>query len=154
MSGTAERPRLAVHFSAHHVYAQVIDDDAGKTLAAVSTLQKDLAGKKAAANRESAERVGKAIAEKLLAKKVENVVFDRGGYIFHGKVKALADAARDGVLKFLDGITQSRQTTGSQYRQNPSGKRRYDRESRFYQSLREGGERGTSFQLQCTHRGR
>ena len=100
VSGTAERPRLAVHFSARHVYAQVIDDDASKTLAAVSTLQKDLAGKKAAANRESAERVGKAIAEKLLAKKVENVVFDRGGYIFHGKVKALADAARDGGLKF------------------------------------------------------
>jgi large subunit ribosomal protein L18 len=100
VSGTAERPRLAVHFSARHVYAQVIDDDAGKTLAAVSTLQKDLAGKKAAANRESAERVGQAIAEKLLAKKVENVVFDRGGYIFHGKVKALADAAREGGLKF------------------------------------------------------
>jgi large subunit ribosomal protein L18 len=100
VSGTAERPRLAVHFSAHHVYAQVIDDDAGNTLAAVSTLQKDLAGKKAVANRESAERVGKAIAEKLLAKKVENVVFDRGGYIFHGKVKALADAAREGGLKF------------------------------------------------------
>ena len=99
VSGTAERPRLAVHFSARHVYAQVIDDDAGKTLAAVSTLQKDLAGKKAA-NRESAERVGKAIAEKLLAKKVENVVFDRGGYIFNGKVKALADAAREGGLKF------------------------------------------------------
>ena len=100
VSGTAERPRLAVHFSAHHVYAQVIDDDAGKTLAAVSTLQKGLTGKKAAANRESAERVGKAIAEKLLAKKVENVVFDRGGYIFHGKVKALADAARESGLKF------------------------------------------------------
>ena len=100
VSGTAERPRLAVHFSGQHVYAQVIDDDAGKTLAAVSTLQKDLAGKKVAANRESAERVGKAIAEKLLAKKVENVVFDRGGYIFHGKVKALADAARETGLKF------------------------------------------------------
>jgi len=100
VSGTAERPRLAVQFSARHVYAQVIDDDAGKTLVAVSTLQKDLAGKKAAANRESAERVGKAIAEKLLAEKVENVVFDRGGYIFHGKVKALADAARESGLKF------------------------------------------------------
>jgi len=100
VNGTAERPRLAVHFSAQHVYAQVIDDDAGRTLVAVSTLQKDLAGKKAAANRESAQRVGKAIAEKLLAKKVENVVFDRGGYIFHGKVKALADAAREGGLKF------------------------------------------------------
>ena len=100
LSGTAERPRLAVHFSGRHVYAQVIDDDAGRTLAAVSTLQKDLAGTNAAANRASAERVGKAIAEKLLAKKVENVVFDRGGYIFHGKVKALADAARAGGLKF------------------------------------------------------
>jgi large subunit ribosomal protein L18 len=100
VSGTAERPRLAVHFSGRHVYAQVIDDDAGKTLAAVSTLQKDLAGKKVAANRESAERVGKAIAEKLLAQKVDNVVFDRGGHIFHGKVKALADAAREGGLKF------------------------------------------------------
>ena len=103
VSGTAERPRLAVHFSGRHVYAQVIDDDAGKTLAAVSTLQKDLAGKKAAANRESAERVGKAIAERLLAKKVENVVFDRGGYIFHGKVKALADAMRPVNLNPDDG---------------------------------------------------
>ena len=63
-------------------------------------MQKDLAGKKVAANRESAERVGKAIAERMLAKKVENVVFDRGGYIFHGKVKALADAARENGLKF------------------------------------------------------
>jgi len=68
--------------------------------ASPSILQKDLAGKKTVANRESAKRVGKAIAEKLLAKKVENVVFDRGGYIFHGKVKALADAAREGGLKF------------------------------------------------------
>jgi large subunit ribosomal protein L18 len=100
VSGTAERPRLAVHFSGRHVYAQVIDDDAGKTLAAVSTLQKDLAGERAAANRASAKRVGTAIAEKLLAKKLENVVFDRGGYIFHGKVKALADAARAGGLEF------------------------------------------------------
>jgi large subunit ribosomal protein L18 len=100
MSGTAERPRLAVHFSGRHVYAQVIDDDAGKTLAAVSTLQKDVGGKKAVANRETAERVGKTIAEKLREKNIESVVFDRGGFIFHGKVKALADAAREGGLKF------------------------------------------------------
>ncbi len=100
ISGTAERPRLAVHFSGRHVYAQAIDDDAGKTLVAVSTLQKDVAGKKAAANRETAERVGKTIAEKLKGKKVESVVFDRGGFIFHGKVKALADAARKGGLNF------------------------------------------------------
>jgi large subunit ribosomal protein L18 len=100
VNGTAERPRLAVHFSGRHVYAQVIDDDAGKTLAAVSTLHKDVAGKKATANRETAKRVGKTIAEKLREKNIESVVFDRGGFIFHGKVKALADAAREGGLKF------------------------------------------------------
>jgi large subunit ribosomal protein L18 len=100
VSGTAERPRLAVHFSGRHVYAQAVDDDAGRTLAAVSTLQKDVAGKKAAASRETAERVGKAMAERLKEKKIERVVFDRGGFIFHGKVKALADAAREGGLKF------------------------------------------------------
>src|SRR5207302_10678947 len=96
VSGTAERPRLTVYFSARHVYAQVIDDDAGKRLAAVSTLQKDLAGKKAAANRESAGRVGKASAEKVRGKKVESGVFDLGGCIFDGKVKALAQAAAAG----------------------------------------------------------
>jgi large subunit ribosomal protein L18 len=100
VSGTAERPRLAVHFSGRHVYAQAVDDDTGRTLAAASTRQKSLIGKKIAANRETAERVGKAIAEKLLAKKVDTVVFDRGGFIFHGKVKALADAARESGLKF------------------------------------------------------
>jgi large subunit ribosomal protein L18 len=100
VSGTAERPRLTVHFSGRHVYAQVIDDDAGKTLAAASTVQERITGKKALANRETAERVGQVIAEKMLAQKVEKVVFDRGGFIFHGKVKALADAARERGLKF------------------------------------------------------
>ena len=99
VNGTAERPRLAVHFSGRHVYAQAIDDDAGKTLVAASTLQKATKGK-TAANRATAERVGKIIAEKLREKNIESVVFDRGGYIFHGKVKALADAAREGGLKF------------------------------------------------------
>jgi len=99
VNGTAERPRLAVHFSGRHVYVQAIDDDAARTLAAASTLQKELAEKKAA-NRAAAERVGKAIAEKLRAQNVEQVVFDRGGFIYHGKVKALADAAREGGLKF------------------------------------------------------
>lgn len=101
VNGTAERPRLAVHFSGRHVYAQVIDDDAGKTLAAAGTTEEALAGKgKGAANRASAEKVGKAVAERLLAKNVEKVVFDRGGAQYHGKVKALADAAREGGLKF------------------------------------------------------
>ena len=101
MSGTAERPRLAVHFSGKHVYAQVVDDDAGKTLVSAATTEKDLRGKgKAAANRKTAEQIGKAIAERLLAKKVDKVIFDRGGFLYHGKVKALADAAREGGLKF------------------------------------------------------
>ena len=100
ISGTAERPRLAVHFSGKHIYAQVVDDDAGKTLIAAATTQKDLRGKKAAANRATAEVIGKAIAERALSKKIDKVVFDRGGFQYHGKVKALADAAREGGLKF------------------------------------------------------
>lgn len=101
VSGTAERPRLAVHFSGKHVYAQVIDDDAGLTLAAAGTTEEKVVGKtKGGANRASAEKVGKAIAERLLLKKVDKVIFDRGGFLYHGKVKALADAAREGGLKF------------------------------------------------------
>ena len=101
VSGTAERPRLAIHFSARHVYAQVINDDEGRTLVSASTAEPALAGKsKAAANRSTAELIGKAIAERLLAKKTDTVVFDRGGFQYHGKVKALADAARAGGLNF------------------------------------------------------
>jgi len=101
VNGTAERPRLAVHFSGKHVYAQVIDYDAGKTLVSAATTEEKVIGKsKAGANRAAAELVGKAIAERLLSKTVENVVFDRGGHIYHGKVKALADAAREGGIKF------------------------------------------------------
>jgi large subunit ribosomal protein L18 len=101
VSGTAERPRLAVHFSGKHVYAQVIDDAAGSTLAAAATTEKTLLAKgKRGANLINAETVGKTIAERLLAKKVDKVIFDRGGFLYHGKVKALADAAREGGLKF------------------------------------------------------
>jgi large subunit ribosomal protein L18 len=101
LRGTAERPRLSVYFSGRHVYAQVVDDDAGRTLAAASTAETKLTGKsKVAANRANAEVIGKAIAERAKAKKLENVVFDRGGFLYHGKVKALADAAREGGLKF------------------------------------------------------
>jgi len=101
VSGTAERPRLAVHFSGRHVYAQVIDDDAGRTLAAAGTTEEALASKgKASANSASAQKVGKAVAERLLAKNVAKVIFDRGGFQYHGKVKALADAAREGGLQF------------------------------------------------------
>src|ERR1044071_5312653 len=101
ISGSAERPRLSIFFSSKHVYAQVIDDDAGKTLLAASTKEKDVLGKtKAGANRASAEVVGKAIAERALGKKIDKVVFDRGGFQYQGKVKALAEAARAGGLKF------------------------------------------------------
>ncbi len=101
VAGTAERPRLAVHFSGKHIYAQLIDDDAGQTIAAASTAERSLLGEnKAYANRAVAELIGKAIAERSLEKKLDRVVFDRGGFLYHGKVKALADAARAGGLKF------------------------------------------------------
>jgi large subunit ribosomal protein L18 len=105
VAGTAQRPRLAVHFSGKHIYAQVIDDDAGRTIAAASTaetrIRSGLPGEvKGHANQAAAELIGKAIAERSLAKKLDRVVFDRGGFLYHGKVKALADAARAGGLKF------------------------------------------------------
>ena len=101
VSGTAERPRLAIHFSARHIYVQVIDDDQGRTVVSASTAEADLLGQsKPAANRSTAELIGKTIAERLLAKKTDTIVFDRGGFQYHGKVKALADAARAGGLKF------------------------------------------------------
>jgi large subunit ribosomal protein L18 len=101
VAGTAERPRLCVYFSGKHVYVQAVDDDRGHTLAAASTVERALLGKsKVAANRANAEVIGKAIAERLRAKKMDRVVFDRGGFHYHGKVKALADAARESGLKF------------------------------------------------------
>jgi len=106
MQGTAERPRLNVYRSLNHIYVQVIDDLNGKTLVSASTAE----GKKSAGTKEgrrptggnvaAAKAVGKAIAERAKAKGVTKVVFDRGGYIYHGRVKALADAAREAGLQF------------------------------------------------------
>ena len=93
------KPRLSIHRSGRHIYAQVIDDSEGKTLASASTLDKDLKGK-ANATRDGAAAVGKAIAERAKKAGVSAVVFDRGGFLFHGRVKALADAAREGGLEF------------------------------------------------------
>ena len=93
------KPRLSVHRSGKHIYAQVIDDAAGKTIVAASSLDKDLKGK-SAATREGAAQVGKALAERAKKAGVSAVVFDRGGFLFHGRVKALADAAREGGLEF------------------------------------------------------
>ncbi|MCF7667591.1 MAG: 50S ribosomal protein L18 [Akkermansiaceae bacterium] len=98
VSGTTERPRLAIHYSNQHIYAQVIDDSVGRTLVAASTLDKSI--EKASSNVESAQKVGKLIAERAKGSNISNVVFDRGGHLYHGKVKALADAAREGGLQF------------------------------------------------------
>jgi large subunit ribosomal protein L18 len=91
--GSTERPRLAVYRSLNHIYAQVIDDERGQTLASASTAEKDLRGQ-TGGNIEAAERVGRTIAERAMAAGIEQVVFDRGGYLYHGRVKALTDAAR------------------------------------------------------------
>ncbi len=98
ISGTAERPRLCVFRSENHIYAQVIDDVAGNTLAAASSVEKDFEGK--GGNVEAAKKVGLKVAERCLEKGIDTVVFDRGGYIYHGRVQALAEAAREGGLKF------------------------------------------------------
>ena len=97
ISGSAERPRLAVYRSNARIYAQLIDDQAGHTLASASSGEKDLA---ATSRADAPAAVGKLIAERAKAAGVETVVFDRGGYLYHGRVKALADAAREGGLTF------------------------------------------------------
>jgi large subunit ribosomal protein L18 len=96
-----DRARLSVFRSSKHIYAQVIDDTKGETLASASSLEKDMRGSaKTGANIEAAKAVGKLVAERAGAKGVKDVVFDRGGYLFHGRIKALADAAREGGLNF------------------------------------------------------
>ena len=100
-SGTAERPRLAVFRSNNHMYAQIIDDTVGNTLVSASTLQKDVKAELEKTNNvDAAAYLGKVIAEKAMAKGITEVVFDRGGFIYQGKIKALADAAREAGLNF------------------------------------------------------
>ena len=97
----AGRARLSVHRSGKHIYAQVIDDEKGATLAAASSLEKDMRGSlKTGANVDAAKAVGKLVAQRATEKGIKDVVFDRGGYRYHGRIKALADAAREGGLKF------------------------------------------------------
>ena len=101
ISGTAESPRLAVYRSTKHIYAQIIDDVKGVTLAAASSLDKDIRSELAhGGNIESAKVVGEAIAKKALKAGIKDVVFDRGGFLYHGRVAALADAAREAGLNF------------------------------------------------------
>ena len=98
VNGTPERPRLDVFRSAKNIYAQVIDDTRGVTLASASTSEKDFT--EYGGNKEAAKKVGMMIAERCKAKGIENVVFDRGGYLYHGRVKELAEGAREGGLQF------------------------------------------------------
>ena len=101
ISGTPERPRLCIHKSLRHIYAQVIDDVAGKTLVSASTLDKEIKEKtEFGGNIESATEVGKLVAQRALAQGIETVVFDRGGYLYHGRIAALAAAAREAGLNF------------------------------------------------------
>ena len=98
ISGTAERPRLSVFRSESNIYAQIIDDVAGNTLCSASTVEKGFEGN--GGNVEAAKKIGETIAKRALEKGIENVVFDRGGYIYHGRVAALAEGTREGGLKF------------------------------------------------------
>lgn len=105
VAGTTERPRLSVYRSLSHMYAQIIDDFKGSTIAAASSLDKELKGKgkdkkSGKGNIGAAKQVGELIAKKALKKGIKRVVFDRGGYLYHGRVKALADAARENGLEF------------------------------------------------------
>src|SRR5260370_20217546 len=100
MQGSSERPRLNVYRSLNHIYAQVIDDASGKTLAAASTMRGKKGDKRTGGNVASAKEVGKAIAQRAQEKGIKKVVFDRGGDLYHGRIKALADAAREAGLEF------------------------------------------------------
>jgi large subunit ribosomal protein L18 len=100
LSGTAQRPRLCVTFSNKNIYAQLIDDAAGKTLVGVGSLAKDFKEVKLTANKESAQQLGKAVAEKAKSAGIESVIFDRHGRPYHGRVKVFAEAAREAGLKF------------------------------------------------------
>ena len=99
--GTTERPRLCVFRSTHHIFAQIIDDSRHQTLVSASTLGSDLKNEKRGPGKvEAAQKVGRLVAEKALAKNIQKVVFDRNGFLYHGRVKALADAAREKGLDF------------------------------------------------------
>ncbi len=100
IAGSAERPRLSVAFSGKHIYVQIINDENGSTLVSAMSTEKELRDKKITSNVKGAQTLGTLIAERAKEKNISKVVFDRGGFIYHGKVKALADAAREGGLQF------------------------------------------------------
>jgi large subunit ribosomal protein L18 len=121
VQGSTERPRLAIYRSLNHIYAQLIDDEQGRTLASASTTEKDLRGQ-TGGNIEAAQRVGRTIAERAQAAGIRNVVFDRGGYLYHGRVKALTDAAREA------GLNRDETTAAAEARDNGAGEATEDRQ--------------------------
>lgn len=120
--GNTERPRLAIYRSLNHIYAQVIDDRLGKTLASASTTEEALRGG-TGGNVEAARRIGQAIAERALAKGIEQVVFDRGGYLYHGRVKALAEAARAAGLNKNEAVAEPEEETPAPEAEPPAEKK-------------------------------
>ncbi len=108
VKGSTTRPRLAIYRSLNHIYAQVIDDEQGRTLASASSTEKDLRGN-TGGSVEAAERIGRAIAERARAAGINHVVFDRGGYLYHGRVKALTDAAREAGLNKDESVAAEEQ---------------------------------------------
>ncbi|MBA3569247.1 MAG: 50S ribosomal protein L18 [Pyrinomonadaceae bacterium] len=126
--GSTERPRLAVYRSLNHIYAQVIDDYQGQTIVSASTTEKDLRGARGG-NVDAARRVGKAIAERALAKGIEQVVFDRGGYLYHGRIKALTDAARAAGLNKNEATAPAEESPAQEAEPpKPERKRKKDKE--------------------------
>jgi large subunit ribosomal protein L18 len=121
--GSTQRPRLAIYRSLNHIYAQVIDDLNGQTLVSASTTEKDLRGT-TGGNLDAARRIGQAIAERAIAKGIEQVVFDRGGYLYHGRIKALTDAARSAGLNKNELVAQAEETPEPEEAPKPEKKPR------------------------------
>lgn len=121
LKGSTERPRLAIYRSLNHIYAQVIDDLEGQTLVSASTIEKDLRGS-SGGNVDAARRVGKTIAERALAKGISSVVFDRGGYLYHGRIKALTDAAREAGLNKDEAVKEEAPEAAAPVEEKPKKK--------------------------------
>lgn len=122
VKGNTEKPRLAIYRSLSHIYAQVIDDRQGQTLVSASSTEKDLRGN-SGGNLDAARRIGQAIAERALAKGIEQVVFDRGGYLYHGRIKALTDAARAAGLNKNEAVAEAEEPAPAAEPEQPKEKK-------------------------------
>jgi large subunit ribosomal protein L18 len=122
VKGDTERPRLAIYRSLNHIYAQVIDDRLGQTLVSASTTEKDLRGN-SGGNLDAARRIGQVIAERAIAKGIEQVVFDRGGYLYHGRIKALTDAARAAGLNKNEAVAEPEPEAAPEAKPEPAEKK-------------------------------